>query len=248
MSAVWFSSDTHFLHRQVAELRGFADSEEHDEAVIDRWNKIVRPADLVWHLGDVGLGNETRVLRQAGRLNGNKHLITGNHDACWPGHRGSRSRQRKWLEVFESVQAFARIRLDGRTVLLSHFPYEGDHTAEERHSQFRLRDEGEWLVHGHTHKQNRLGPHPYWLSYPGAAPAGCWRGLEIHVGLDAWDLQPVSEAGILSVIREHEAATDPAAAAGEARKRLVEIRAAKTPVCPKCGTRGCLEDAESLHW
>jgi len=20
------------------------------------------------------------------------------------------------------------------------------------------------------------------------------------------------------------------------------------PVCPKCGTRGCLEDAESLHW
>jgi len=23
---------------------------------------------------------------------------------------------------------------------------------------------------------------------------------------------------------------------------------ADKPVCPKCGTRGCLEDAESLHW
>ena len=196
VSAVWFSSDTHFLHAMVARLRGFTSSEEHDEAVIANWNHLVRPDDLVWHLGDVGLGNETCMLEQAERLNGRKQLITGNHDPCWPGHRDSRKHQRRWLEVFESVQAFAKIRLDGRTVLLSHFPYEGDHTTEDRATQFRLRDEGEWLIHGHTHLQNRLGPHPRYLTIMGATDGEgitSPRGREVHAGLDAWDLRPVSE-------------------------------------------------------
>ena len=211
MSAVYFTSDSHFLHRMVAELRGFASSEEHDEAVIERWNQLVRPDDLVWHLGDVGLGNETRVLEQAARLNGRKQLITGNHDPCWPGHRDSRKHQRKWLEVFESVQAFARIKLDGRTVLLSHFPRTGDHAEVDRCDQFRLRSGADPVLHGHTHSQERGG------------------GDQVHAGLDAWDLRPVSEADILGVIREHEAATDPDAAAETARKRLAEIRTADDP-------------------
>lgn len=208
MSAIWFSSDTHFLHAMVAGLRSFTSSEEHDEAVIATWNKIVRPGDLVWHLGDVGLGNETRVLRQAERLNGNKHLITGNHDPCWPGHRDARKHQRRWLDVFESVQAFARIRLGGRNVLLSHFPYEGDHVGEDRATQFRLRDEGAWLLHGHTHQQNRLGPNPRYLTVMDAVTGGPGepqpRCREVHVGLDAWDLAPVSEASVLGVISEYE--------------------------------------------
>lgn len=105
---VFYSSDTHFSHALVAGLRGFASQEEHDEAVIANWNAVVKPSDLVWHLGDAGLGSEARVLELAGRLNGVKHLIAGNHDRCWPGHRDARKRQRAWLEAFESVQAFAK--------------------------------------------------------------------------------------------------------------------------------------------
>jgi calcineurin-like phosphoesterase family protein len=195
VSAVWFSSDTHFLHAMVAGLRGFTSSAEHDETVI----------------------NETRVLEQAARLNGRKQLVTGNHDPCWPGHRDSRKRQRRWLDVFESVQAFAKIRLGGGTVLLSHFPYEGDHTTEERATQFRLRDEGEWLIHGHTHLQNRLGLNPRYLTIMGATDGEgitSPRGREVHAGLDAWNLAPVGEAAILAVIREYEASMDMFAAAG----------------------------------
>jgi calcineurin-like phosphoesterase family protein len=40
--AVWFTSDTHFCHAKVAELRGFATRDEHDEAIIANWNQIVR--------------------------------------------------------------------------------------------------------------------------------------------------------------------------------------------------------------
>lgn len=233
MSATWFSSDTHLLHAMVARLRGFDSSEEHDEAIIASWNKAVRPDDLVWHLGDVGLGNETRVLEQAARLNGRKQLITGNHDPCWPGHRDARKHQRRWLEVFESVQAFARIRLDGRVVLLSHMPYEGDHVGEDRHTQFRLRDEGTWLLHGHTHLANRLGPHPRFLTFmdpvTGDPAAQQPLGREVHAGLDAWDLRPASEADVLGVIRDYEASIDMETAGEVARERLAEIRRARHP-------------------
>jgi calcineurin-like phosphoesterase family protein len=182
----WFTSDTHFLHPFVARLRGFPDPAAHDEEIITRWNAVVRPDDLVWHLGDVGMGPPGPVLTQVARLNGRIHLITGNHDPCWPGHRDSRKVQRRWMEAFESVQAYAKIRLGDDTVLLSHFPYEGggDHTAEERYKQYRFRDEGAWLLHGHTHLPDRLdGPH------------------QIHVGLDAWGLRPVTDTVITGLIK-----------------------------------------------
>ena len=206
MSAVFFSSDTHFLHGIVAGLRGFTDPAEHDEFIIERWNKTVRPDDLVWHLGDVGLGNEARILAMTARLNGHKQLIAGNHDPCWPGNRGARSRQRRWLEVFESVQAFARIRIDGRPVLLSHFPYFGDHTGGERYSQYRLKDQGLWLLHGHTHSREKLGPFMLPIVTFGAEPIQ--QGRQVHVGLDAWDLRPVGEVSALARIRELEVRWD----------------------------------------
>src|ERR1700677_1037985 len=119
-AVTFFSSDTHFCHGLVAGKRGFASSAEHDDEVIRRWNSVVRAEDMVWHVGDVGLGNDTQVLERASRLNGRKHLVPGKHDRCWPGHTDSRKHQRRWLEVFESVQAFARVRLGARMVLLSH--------------------------------------------------------------------------------------------------------------------------------
>ena len=186
---VWYSSDSHFRHKMVAGLRGFDSIDEHDQVLVDNWNAVVKPDDFVWHLGDVGLGNELGVLACASHLNGRKHLITGNHDPCWPGHRDSRKRQRLWLDYFESVQAYAKTRIEGRTVLLSHLPYlgAGDHTAEERHSLFRLSDQGEWLVHGHLHSPERLtGPR------------------SVHVGLDAWGLHPVAEGAIAALIRDIE--------------------------------------------
>jgi calcineurin-like phosphoesterase family protein len=188
MSDVWFTSDTHFSHRLVARLRGYDDVEAYNDLLVRNWNEVVGKDDVVWHLGDVGLGRDSVVLDQVRRLNGRVQLVTGNHDPCWPAHRRARVAQRAWMQVFESVQAFAKIKLGQREVLMSHFPYQGDHTAEDRYSQFRLRDEGLWLLHGHVHSPEKSNGYPH----------------QLHVGLDAWDLHPVDLGTVTRWIRDHE--------------------------------------------
>lgn len=170
---VWVSSDLHFCHAKVAELRGFSEVRAYNEEIIDRCNYVVRSDDIFWILGDLGVGNETEILDLAAQLNGRKQLIAGNHDPVHSAHRNARAHQKKWLAVFESVQAFAKTSICGEDFLLSHFPYEGDTDGktEDRYTQYRLRDEGMPLLHGHTHSDHRL------------------TSLErkiVHVGWDAW--------------------------------------------------------------
>ena len=57
LSQVFFTADTHYGHRAVVDYchRPFVDEKEMDEAMIERWNAVVQPGDLVYHLGDFAL-------------------------------------------------------------------------------------------------------------------------------------------------------------------------------------------------
>ena len=186
--SVWFTSDTHFDHDKVAGLRGFASPAEHDEYVVEQWNATVRPGDQVWHLGDVGMGRLLRFADRLRQLNGEIHLVTGNHDEPWPGLRQSHKHQRAWLEHFASIQAYARRKVAGQNVLLCHFPYTGDHTDEDRATQYRLPDEGLFLIHGHVHDLWRLN------------------GRQFNVGVDVNDMRPVHLDTIAAVVTDWRAA------------------------------------------
>lgn len=86
MPSVFLTSDTHFGHAGVCrflredgtKLRPWEDPEEMDEAMIESWNKTVKPTDKVYHLGDVVINR--KALKTLHRLNGEKVLIKGNHD------------------------------------------------------------------------------------------------------------------------------------------------------------------------
>lgn len=176
MGLVFLTSDTHFDHQLVATLRGFATPAEHDAALVQTWNEVVSPEDTVWHLGDVGMGPMRRWEASVRALNGTIHLITGNHDDAAPGvSRRSHRVQREWLEVFASVQPFARVRRGKQNALLSHYPYtgEGEHKDVERFMAYRLRNDGFPLIHGHTHDPNQK------LTFDRGTPM-------FHVGWDAW--------------------------------------------------------------
>jgi calcineurin-like phosphoesterase family protein len=229
VSNVWFTSDLHIGHDKVAATRAPANAifpavvgavtTWHDCKLANNWDAVVGKDDLVYVLGDLslqGTGATNAALDWIGRRKGRKVLVPGNH--C-PIHSGINRDYKKWVpryrEVFEDVELFIRKRIAGQNVLMSHFPYQGagDHTVEERYTQYRLPDLGEWLIHGHTHSKERLHPKicqlaiangeevhrcPCGGSRPGH-PAK-WSHKMIHVGVDAWDLSPVPMSAIEEII------------------------------------------------
>lgn len=186
MAQVFFTADTHFGHRAMVEKGWrpqYSSVEAMDADLIERWNTTVRPGDTVWHLGDFGMGGAASFLPIVQKLHGTIHLVTGNHDAPWPGNRQAYRHQPVWLAAgFASVQAFARRRIEGQQVLLSHFPYEGDHVEEDRAEQYRLRDLGLPLLHGHVHSAWQV------------------RGRQVNVGVDVWGFAPVAVERLVEVI------------------------------------------------
>ena len=82
---VWFTSDNHFGHENIIRFcnRPFISSHEMDCAMIDNWNKVVKPQDIVYHLGDVTLGDNA--MQYLEKLNGAIYIIETpwHHDKRW---------------------------------------------------------------------------------------------------------------------------------------------------------------------
>lgn len=174
MSRIWFTSDLHIGHRIAARDRGFGDDvADHDAWIADLWRSAVRKNDTVYVLGDIAVSRFSHVLPWIAALPGQKHLVAGNHDPIHPMHGNEYARwSRLFGDTFASFQPFRRLRIGGREVALSHFPYEehgdGYDRPGSRHNQWRLPDMGMALLHGHTHGQERA------------------HGHSLHVGIDAW--------------------------------------------------------------
>lgn len=83
----YFIADTHFGDEKIVryENRPFASAEEMDRQLLDNWNRVVRPEDTVFLLGDFSCCGEARDRELLAALQGRKILIMGNHDR----HRGS---------------------------------------------------------------------------------------------------------------------------------------------------------------
>lgn len=182
MSNVFYTSDTHFQHQMVAGLRGYDTVEEHDEDIIDTWNRHITKRDIVWHLGDVTLSGLTRVAPILSRLNGTIHLVAGNHDLVHPMHRRN-GEQRRWMEHFASIHTQALHKIGGNDVMLSHFPMvgEGGRPIEERYSEWRLRPTETPVLHGHTHAET-IVTNPICLP----TEEGMMSVRHVHVGWDTF--------------------------------------------------------------
>lgn len=78
----WFTSDSHLGHANILKYdvarHIFKDLQEHDETIIENWNRVVSPNDMVYHLGDFSFAKD--YMQYLRRLNGQIHLIFGNHD------------------------------------------------------------------------------------------------------------------------------------------------------------------------
>jgi len=82
MSRIFFIGDTHFGDSQIIdyEQRPFANVEEMDKELINRWNYVVADDDKVFMIGDFSLYNMQKTTEICNQLKGTKILIMGNHD------------------------------------------------------------------------------------------------------------------------------------------------------------------------
>lgn len=138
MRNIFFTSDTHFGHDKIlkftepsgALLRPeFTSTAEMDETIVQNWNSVVGPEDIVYHLGDVTMRAVN--LPIVARLNGTKILILGNHD------KGTFT---EYFAHFSNVKALHNLSNEG--LMLSHIPIHPDSIKQ-----------GFINVHGHIHRK-----------------------------------------------------------------------------------------------
>jgi calcineurin-like phosphoesterase family protein len=183
----FFTADLHLGHTNIIGYcsRPFRNVAEMNAGLAERWSALVRPDDEVWVLGDVAMGRLPDSLETLRDLPGRKHLVPGNHDRCWPGHRQVRPADRRMYERvgFEIHDEVVSLEVAGREVLACHFPVTGDSHDRDRFSAHRPRlPDGTWLLHGHVHQKWRV------------------EGRQVNVGVDVWDYRPVAEAQLETLL------------------------------------------------
>lgn len=112
MEKIFFTADTHFNHPAILKHchRPFSSVEEMNESLIENWNKKVGKHDRIYILGDLCFSKHLEIIP---RLNGQKHLIIGNHD---------KSLNQKILSHFVSVSQRKEVKINHRLFVLEHCP------------------------------------------------------------------------------------------------------------------------------
>ena len=128
----WFISDTHFSHANIIRYTGrpFQSVDEMNGRLTQNWNAHIAPQDIVFFLGDFGLGTTDFLSRLCASLYGNKICIRGNHDG---------TPAKMHTIGFSLVLESAFIKIGRHQVELVHIP---SHPAP---THFQL--------HGHVHEK-----------------------------------------------------------------------------------------------
>lgn len=181
---IWLTSDPHWDHTKIIEYdkRPFTDLEHMQREMIARHNAIVAKEDTVINAGDFSLSEKT-VPVILPYLNGKHTLVCGNHDKPHACHKKAEAAKRRYL-VYGFVDVLQQMRME--PFLICHLPYAGDSKEIERYSQWRPKDTGGWLLHGHVHDLWKV------------------KGRMINVGVPVWDYAPIQFETLLALMEEKQ--------------------------------------------
>lgn len=78
---IYFTADLHLYDEKIARMRFFNSVENYHQTLVSNWNRIVKPDDLVYILGDITMTDPGRAARMIKHtLKGYKVILMGNHD------------------------------------------------------------------------------------------------------------------------------------------------------------------------
>jgi calcineurin-like phosphoesterase family protein len=133
MKHSWFIADTHFSHSNIIRYckRPFLNAEEHDNTLIENWNRCVKSNDDVYFLGDFCFKGRELAERLRKQLNGQIFFIEGNHDSA----------ARSIRHTFAWYHPVKMVEINGQAIWLSHYAHR---VWEKAHY-------GAWHLYGHSH-------------------------------------------------------------------------------------------------
>lgn len=164
---IYVTSDLHFYHEKVIQNcnRPFLDAQEMNEKLILNWNRVVKPEDDVFILGDVTMKGPEKAYAVLSQLVGKKYLVKGNHDVYI-----DKEGWKLYQDIFVWVKNYYELYYQNFLFILFHFP------IEEWNQFFK----GSIHLHGHQHNQ---GVYNYQQKQKGL--------LRYDVGVDANQFTPV---------------------------------------------------------
>lgn len=180
MKKIYFTSDTHFGHENVIKFnnRPFKNVEQMDSMLIRNWNSVVDYDADVYHLGDFSLTTPERTLRILEQLNGNIHLIKGNHEKSVLSKSFVRDRF-AWIKDYYELKVEdpdARGKHGEQSIVLLHYAMK-----VWNKSHF-----GSWHLYGHSH---------------GSLPDDI-NSLSFDVGVDSHDYKPISYEEVKRIMKK----------------------------------------------
>lgn len=141
LQQIWLTTDTHFGHANMVKLcHRPADFEKR---IIDNWYQVVRPEDIVIHLGDVTWHVKDYLDNVVAKLPGKKILVRGNHD--------EKSLMYYMKHGFDLAVDSLSMKYRGLDILFTHEP--------------KIFHEHDINIHGHLHTNTLELSEPYSLYY-----------------------------------------------------------------------------------
>lgn len=182
---VWWTSDYHVFHKNLCRgtsqwtdtsgCRDFDTLEEMERIIVSNYNRLVKPDDIVFNLGDIIFGDKTYLLEFLQKLNcRNIYYVFGNHDDWMLDKAVAHS---MFKQCFKSGQV--EVSINKKLFVLNHYPL----------MVWRDNNKGSIMLHGHCHHSLADCPHT--------------RRLDVGVDVDSHNHQkycPWSLDEVLSVM------------------------------------------------
>jgi calcineurin-like phosphoesterase family protein len=182
---MYFISDFHFCHRKVIDYahRPFANIEEMNETMVEKYNSVVGANDSITIVGDFAFGGIENFINYAKRLNGVKTLIRGNHDK-------SISDNEVLNAGFVEVAHSKIITSDKLKIGISHFPFR---KRGEMPGKYDISPNNcDVLIHGHVHQHWKVKKHTSGK-------------MMINVSVEAIEYKPITLDDVHAIIKkQHE--------------------------------------------
>lgn len=195
---IWFTSDCHFGHRNILNFceRPFENTKEMEKAIIENWNRVVKPNEKVFCLGDFSWFHSRHEIKKiVNRLNGEIYMILGNHDKKEAFELCDAEKLYICSDITylylrpETNDSDNRFETNCYTVVLSHFP-------QLCYSQSEKSNTYNFFGHIHSRKDQPM------IEF--GEPIKLLKQRQYDIGMDRHDYTPINFFDVLKEIEEYQ--------------------------------------------